>query len=424
MTFSKNPHIAVLGQGYVGLPLSVGFSKHYRVTAFDINPQRIAELKQGRDRSGEVSSEELATAKLVFATDPSDIADCDVYIVTVPTPIDKSKLPDLTPLLRVSEMIGTVLKPGNVVIYESTVYPGCTEEECIPILERVSGLRYNADFYCGYSPERINPGDREHRFENTIKITSGSTVETAEFVDSMYRAVISAGTYPASSIRVAEAAKVIENVQRDMNIALMNVLAMIFHLLGIDTIDVLEAAGSKWNFLPFRPGLVGGHCIGVDPYYLTHKAQQAGYLPQMILSGRQLNDNMGKYIANRVMRMMTERRIHVVEANILLLGLAFKENCPDLRNTRVVDIYRELKNCNANVEVYDPVVDADETQREYGIELIDKLEPGRYDTIILCVAHREFIEMSADAIHELGKSEHVLFDVKAALPAEVVDARL
>ncbi len=424
MRFPDKPHIAVMGQGYVGLPLTIGFSKKFKVTAFDINEKRIAELKSGHDRSGEVTSEELAAARLDFASEAAQIADCNVYIVTVPTPIDKSKLPDLTPLLKVSEMIGGILAAGDVVIYESTVYPGCTEEECIPILERVSGLTFNKDFFCGYSPERINPGDREHRFENTIKITAGSTPETAEFVDSLYRAVISVGTHRASTIKVAEAAKVIENVQRDMNIALMNELAMIFHLLDIDTIAVLEAAGSKWNFLPFRPGLVGGHCIGVDPYYLTHKAQQAGYLPQMILSGRQLNDNMGKYIASRVMRMMTERRIHVVEANILLLGLAFKENCPDLRNTRVVDIYRELKSCNANVEVYDPVVDADEAGQEYQIGLIGKLEPGRYDAIILCVAHDEFKAMSAGTIHALGKQEHVLFDVKAALPPAVVDGRL
>lgn len=421
----KNKKIAIIGLGYVGLPLAVEFAKHYQTVGFDVNERRIKELKSGHDSTLEVSPEELQQAPLIsYTSDLEDTRSCSIYIVTVPTPIDKAKRPDLTPLIKASQSLGSVLSKGDIVIYESTVYPGATEEVCVPILEEKSGLVFNQDFFAGYSPERINPGDKEHRVTNILKVTSGSTPETAETVDALYKSIITAGTHLASSIRVAEAAKVIENTQRDVNIALINELALIFNLLGIDTLEVLEAAGTKWNFLPFRPGLVGGHCIGVDPYYLTHKAQEIGYHPQVILAGRHINDGMGAFVASQVIKMMTQRRIHVVDANILILGLTFKENCPDLRNTRVVDIIHEFNEYHANIEVYDPWVDPDEAEKEYGIRTISKPEQGRYDAIVLAVGHDQFKEMGVEGIHSLGKDAHVLFDVKSMLPKDSVDGRL
>ena len=417
--------IGVVGLGYVGLPLAVEFGKQFATVGFDINTVRIEELRQGKDTTLEVEPELLREARLLSYTDEiADLTDCNVYVVTVPTPIDGHKRPDLTPLESASRTVGRVLKRGDVVIYESTVYPGATEEVCVPILERESGLRFNEDFYAGYSPERINPGDKEHRVTSILKVTSGSTPEVAEYVDALYRRVIKAGTHRASSIRVAEAAKVIENTQRDVNIALVNELAMLFNRLGIDTLQVLEAAGTKWNFLPFRPGLVGGHCIGVDPYYLTHKAQEVGYHPEMILAGRQINDNMGAYVAERVIKLMTQRRIHVVGARVLILGLTFKENCPDLRNTRVVDLVGEFRSYHAEVDVCDPWVAAPEAEREYGITPVADPQPGVYDAIILAVGHRQFQDMGVDRIRALGKPQHVLFDVKYVLPADAVDGRL
>jgi UDP-N-acetyl-D-galactosamine dehydrogenase len=418
-------HVAVIGLGYVGLPLAVGFGRKLPTLGFDINVARIAELREGRDHTLEVSSEELAaTTQLSFSADAADLAACNVFIVTVPTPIDDAKRPDLTPLEAASRTVGKAIKRGGVVVFESTVYPGATEEVCVPIIERESGLKYNVDFYAGYSPERINPGDKEHRLETIMKVTSGSTPEAADFVDALYRQVVTAGTHKASSIRVAEAAKVIENTQRDLNIALINELALIFHRLGIDTSEVLAAAGTKWNFLPFRPGLVGGHCIGVDPYYLTHKAQQIGYHPEVILSGRRINDGMGSHVAQRVVKLMTQRRIHAAGADILVLGLAFKENCPDLRNTRVVDVVGEFKSYHANVDVYDPWVSADEARHEYGLDLVRELEPGKYDAVILAVAHDQFIALGADGIRALGKPGCVVFDVKQKLPRGAADDRL
>jgi UDP-N-acetyl-D-galactosamine dehydrogenase len=417
--------VAVIGLGYVGLPLAVGFGRHLPTLGFDINQARIAELREHRDHTLEVSTEELeATPQLRFSADAGDLKACNVFIVTVPTPIDDAKRPDLTPLVSASRTVGRAIGRGAVVVFESTVYPGATEEVCVPIIERESGLKYNVDFYAGYSPERINPGDKEHRLETILKVTSGSTPQAADFVDALYRRVVTAGTHKASSIRVAEAAKVIENTQRDLNIALINELALIFHRLGIDTAEVLAAAGTKWNFLPFRPGLVGGHCIGVDPYYLTHKAQQIGYHPEVILSGRRINDGMGQHVAQRVIKLMTQRRIHAAGANILVLGLAFKENCPDLRNTRVTDVVGEFQSYHANVDVHDPWVSADEARHEYGLELVPALEPGRYDAIILAVAHRQFLELGAQRIRAFGKPGCVLFDVKQALPRELVDDRL
>lgn len=421
----EKDQLAVIGLGYVGLPLAVEFGKASPTIGFDINEGRVSELNNAQDRTLEVSTAEMREAKhLSFTSNIEDLKDCKVFIVTVPTPINSHKQPDLTPLIKASESIGSVLKAGAVVIYESTVYPGATEEVCVPILERVSGLRFNEDFFAGYSPERINPGDKEHRVSTIMKVTAGSTPEVATEVDKLYQRIITAGTHLASSIRVAEAAKVIENTQRDLNIALINELAIIFDRLGIDTLEVLEAAGTKWNFLPFRPGLVGGHCISVDPYYLTHKAQEIGYHPQVILSGRQINDGMGEFVANRVIQMLTRRRVHVVGANILILGLAFKENCPDLRNTRVVDIIGELDNYHANVEVYDPWVDPAQAKDEYNITPVSTLEKGRYDAIILAVGHKEFIEMGADEIRALGREGHILYDIKSALPKDKVDARL
>jgi len=417
--------LAVVGLGYVGLPLAVEFGKKRSVLGFDINAQRIAELKEGKDHTLEVEPEELVqAAQLEFTHEAEHLARANVYIVTVPTPIDEYKQPDLTPLIRASETLGKVLKRGDIVIYESTVYPGATEEDCVPVLERVSGLRFNQDFYAGYSPERINPGDKQHRVSTIKKVTAGSTPEIAELIDQLYGQIITAGTHKASSIRVAEAAKVIENTQRDVNIALINELALIFNRLGIDTQAVLEAAGTKWNFLPFRPGLVGGHCIGVDPYYLTHKAQAIGYHPEIILAGRRLNDGMGSYVVSQLIKAMTKRRIQVQDSKVLVMGLTFKENCPDLRNTRVVDIVRELGEYNIHVDVYEPWADTAEAQREYGITPVRQPEPGTYDGIILAVAHQQFIDMGAQAIRALGKEQHVLYDLKYILSAEEADLRL
>ncbi len=418
-------HVAVIGLGYVGLPLAVGFGRQLPTLGFDIDAARVAELREHRDHTLETSSEELAAAtRLRVSADPADLRECNVFIVTVPTPIDAAKRPDLGPLQSASRAVGKAIRRGGVVIFESTVYPGATEEVCVPIIERESGLRYNVDFYAGYSPERINPGDKLHRLDTITKVTSGSTPAAADFVDALYRRIVTVGTHKASSIRVAEAAKVIENTQRDLNIALINELALIFHRLGIDTSEVLAAAGTKWNFLPFKPGLVGGHCIGVDPYYLTHKAQQIGYHPEVILSGRRINDGMGEHVAQRVIKLMTQRRIAAVGANILVLGLAFKENCPDLRNTRVVDVVAEFRSYHANVDVYDPWVSTAEARREYGFDLIDRLEPARYDAIVLAVSHRQFLELGAAGIRALGKPGCVVFDVKQALPRDMVDDRL
>jgi len=417
--------LVVIGLGYVGLPLAVEFGKQHQTIGFDINCGRIAELAAGNDATLEVSDEELREAsRLAFTADPDALGDGDVFIVTVPTPVDAYNRPDLTPLVRASETVARAIKRGGIVIYESTVYPGATEEDCIPVIEQISGLKFNVDFFAGYSPERINPGDKHHRFTNTRKVTSGSTTEVADFVDALYASVVVAGTHKVSSIKVAEASKVIENTQRDINIALVNEFALIFNRLGIDTQEVLEAAGTKWNFLPFRPGLVGGHCIGVDPYYLTHKAQELGYHPEVILAGRRINDGMGAYVAEQVIKLMTRKRIQVVDARVLLLGLAFKENCTDLRNTRVVDIVREFQSYHANVDVYDPWVDANEALHEYGISLVGSLEPGIYDAIILAVAHQEFGQMGVAQIHALGKSNHVLYDVKYLFRPEQVDGRL
>ena len=417
--------IAVIGLGYVGLPLAVAFGRVVPTLGFDIDSKRVAELRGHHDHTLEASEDELRAAKdLTFADDAAALAGCNVFIVTVPTPIDEYKRPDLRPLEAASRTVGRAIARGGVAIYESTVYPGATEEICVPIIERESGLTFNQDFSAGYSPERINPGDKEHRLETIMKVTSGSTPETADFVDALYRMIIHAGTHKTSSIRVAEAAKVIENTQRDVNIALINELALIFHRLGIDTHEVLEAAGTKWNFLPFRPGLVGGHCIGVDPYYLTHKAQQIGYHPDVILAGRRINDGMGSHVARRVVKLMQQRGIQTTQSRILVLGLAFKENCPDLRNTRVVDIIAELRSYNANVDVHDPWVAPAHAQSEYGITLVDKPDLSKYDAIILAVAHDQFVALGADGVRAFGNSDAVLFDVKRALPRASVDGCL
>ena len=417
--------IALIGLGYVGLPLAVEFSKKHQVIGFDISQPRINNLKNGIDTTLETTKQELQDAvHLSYTTNLEDVKDCEIFIVTVPTPIDKHKRPDLTPLEKASEAVGSILKKGDIVIFESTVYPGATEEVCVPILEQQSGLVFNKDFYCGYSPERINPGDKEHRVTTIKKVTAGSTLEIATEVDELYQEIIVAGTHKASSIKVAEAAKVIENTQRDVNIALINELALIFNKLDIDTESVLEAAGTKWNFLPFRPGLVGGHCIGVDPYYLTHKAIEVGYNPEMILAGRRLNDNMSSYIADQVSKLMTKKRIHIVDANILIMGLTFKENCPDIRNTRVVDLVQEFENFNCNVDIYDPWVDKNESVREYDIKPIEKLVEGKYDAILLAVAHDEFKVLKAEQIKAFGKDNHVLYDIKYLLDANEVDGRL
>jgi UDP-N-acetyl-D-galactosamine dehydrogenase len=417
--------IAVVGLGYVGLPLAVAFGRQRATLGFDINAERVAELQRGADRTLEVGADALRQAQqLEFSADAQALRSCAVFIVTVPTPVDEFKRPDLGALEAASRSVGRALSPGAVVIFESTVYPGCTEEVCAPILARESGLELNRGFFLGYSPERINPGDREHRLESIVKVTSGSTPAAAEFVDALYRQIVRAGTFRATSIRVAEAAKVIENTQRDVNIALINELALIFHRLNIDTREVLDAAGTKWNFLPFRPGLVGGHCIGVDPYYLTHKAQQIGYYPEVILSGRRINDGMGSHVALRVIKLMTQRRIAAAGARVLVLGLAFKENCPDLRNTRVVDVIAELRSYHAQVDVHDPWVDPHEAQQEYGLALIDAPRAAHYDAVVLAVAHRQFIELGAAGIRALCKPEAVLFDVKSMLPRDAVDGRL
>jgi len=417
--------VAILGLGYVGLPLAAAFGKRFPTVGFDIDAVRVAELKAHHDHTREVSPEALRAAHLLeFSHDPAALAGCNVFIVTVPTPIDEYKRPDLRPLESASRTVGRAIRPGGLVIYESTVYPGATEEVCVPIVERESNLTFNRDFYAGYSPERINPGDQHHRLETIIKVTSGSTPEAAARVDALYGEIIKAGTHKASSIRVAEAAKVIENIQRDVNIALINELALIFHRLDIDTHEVLEAAGTKWNFLPFRPGLVGGHCIGVDPYYLTHKAQQIGFHADMILAGRRINDGMGSHVARRVVKLMRKRNQDMTRSRVLILGLAFKENCPDLRNTKVVDIIRELRCYNAHVDVHDPWVSAAHAFSEYGVELIEKPSSGQYDAVVLAVAHQEFVDMGADRIRGFGAPEAVLFDVKRALPRASVDGCL
>jgi UDP-N-acetyl-D-galactosamine dehydrogenase len=417
--------IGVLGLGYVGLPLAVEFGKKFPTVGLDVNSARISELRAGRDSSLEVDPEELRSVHFLSYTDrPDDLRGCNLYIVTVPTPIDRHKQPDLKPLESASRMLGGLLSPGDIAVFESTVYPGATEEVCAPIMEQLSGLKCNQDFYVGYSPERINPGDKEHRLANIRKVTSGSTPEVADFVDELYRSIILAGTHKASSIRVAEAAKVIENTQRDVNIALINELAIIFNRLGIDTLEVLEAAGSKWNFLPFRPGLVGGHCIGVDPYYLTHKAQAIGYQPEIILAGRRLNDSMGAYVVSRVIKLLMQRHRLSDSARALILGLTFKENCPDLRNTRVVDMVKELRDYGIAVDVHDPWVDPEEALHEYGIRPVSAPPSGLYDAVILAVAHREFTAMGSERIRSFGKPGAVLFDVKNVLPADQVDGRL
>jgi len=417
--------IAIIGLGYVGLPLAVEFGKKFETLGFDINQKRISELNAGRDSTLEVSESELAsTTSLRFSDNVSDLKNCNIYIVTVPTPIDDHKQPDLTHLIKVSEMLGKVVGRDDIIIYESTVYPGATEEKCVPAVEFVSGLKFNQDFYVGYSPERINPGDKEHRLANILKVTSGSTPEIAETVDQLYKSIIIAGTHKASSIKVAEAAKVIENTQRDVNIALINELSIIFSKLDIDTLEVLEAAGTKWNFLPFRPGLVGGHCIGVDPYYLTHKAQSVGYHPEMILAGRRLNDGMGEYVVSQLVKNMLKKCIQVDGSNVLIMGLTFKENCPDIRNTKIVDIISELKEYNINVDVTDPWCSSDEVEHEYGLSLIENPEKNNYDAIIVAVAHTKFRELGAEKIRELGKENHVVYDLKYILPKASVDIRL
>ncbi|WP_370278888.1 Vi polysaccharide biosynthesis UDP-N-acetylglucosamine C-6 dehydrogenase TviB [Pontibacterium sp.] len=417
--------IGIIGLGYVGLPLAVEFGKQYSTLGFDINQDRLSELRSGHDSTLEVSDEELVEAdQLTYSHNLEDLQNCNVYVVTVPTPITENKQPDLTPLIKASETIGQVLSKGDVVIYESTVYPGATEEDCVPVLERCSGLTFNRDFYCGYSPERINPGDKEHRVTNILKVTSGSTTEVADFVDSLYKSIITAGTHKASSIKVAEAAKVIENTQRDLNIALVNELAIIFNKLGIDTEEVLVAAGTKWNFLPYRPGLVGGHCIGVDPYYLTHKSQSVGYFPDVILAGRRINSGMGAYVAGEMVKAMMKKRIHVNGSRILILGLAFKENCPDLRNTKVVDIISELGIYGAKVDVYDPWVSNEESEREYGISVLSSLEQGQYDGVILAVAHSEFRDMGGEEIQKLCRPSRVIYDLKYVLTTQQSDLRL
>ena len=417
--------IGIVGLGYVGLPLAVEFGKHFPTFGYDINQARVKELQSGKDSTLEVTESDLkATQHLRFSSKLDDIAHCNVYIVTVPTPVDKTKKPDLSPLISASRALGKVLKKNDIVIYESTVYPGATEEVCVPALEDVSGLKFNIDFFAGYSPERINPGDKEHHVTNILKITSGSTLEIADFVDKLYLTIIKAGTHKASSLKVAEAAKVIENVQRDVNIALINELSLIFSRLDIDTLDVLIAAGTKWNFLPFRPGLVGGHCIGVDPYYLVHKAQETGFEPTIIPASRKTNEYMASHIVQKTCKLMAKKRINIVGANILILGLSFKENCPDLRNTKVIDVYTELLPFNANIDVYDPWINSEEAQHEYGITPIKEPKAGHYDAIILTVAHRQFVKLGATGIRAWCKPNAVIFDAKYVLPVTAVDGRL
>jgi len=418
--------IAIIGLGYVGLPLAVEFGKKFTTVGFDINTARIAELNSGVDSTLETTPEELASANLLTCTtDASLIADSNIFVVTVPTPIDASKTPDLSPVVSATELVARYLKRGDIVIYESTVYPGATEEICVPLLEQISGLKFNIDFYCGYSPERINPGDKERNLTTILKVTSGSTPEIATVVDELYQTIITAGTHKASSIKVAEAAKVIENTQRDINIALVNELALIFNRVGIDTEEVLIAAGTKWNFLPFRPGLVGGHCIGVDPYYLVHKAETLGYHPQLISAGRRINDNMGHFVVSEVAKLIASKKINIVDAKILMLGLTFKENCPDLRNTRVVEMIDELSDTyNAKVDVFDPWVDKDEAKAAYNLDLIEQPELASYDAIIVAVSHSQFKEMGLEGVKALGKKNHVLYDIKYLFPSDGVDGRL
>ena len=426
MTFDiNNLRIAVIGLGYVGLPLAVEFGKKYPTIGFDINAERIAELERGEDLTLEVTSEELAeVGGLKFATDAAALADCNFYVVTVPTPIGDSNRPLLTPLRSASEMLAGLLKKGDIVVYESTVYPGATEEFCVPFLEKGSALTLNEDFFVGYSPERINPGDKQHRLPSILKVTSGSTPDAADFIDSVYASIITAGTHKTSSIKVAEAAKVIENTQRDVNIALINELAMIFERVGIDTEEVLEAAGTKWNFLPFRPGLVGGHCIGVDPYYLTYKAQQLGYHPQMILAGRRINDNMSLYIASRIIKRMIAKGLNPRDSRVLILGLAFKENCPDVRNTKVIDIVTELTTYGATVDIFDPWVSAEDAQKAYGLALVNEPEKGAYDVVVIAVAHEQFKALGEKGIRAFGKPTSLVYDIKYVLPADASDDRL
>ncbi|MDA9106537.1 Vi polysaccharide biosynthesis UDP-N-acetylglucosamine C-6 dehydrogenase TviB [Candidatus Pelagibacter sp.] len=417
--------IAVIGLGYVGLPLAVEFAKKREVVGFDINKDRISDLGNGIDITGELNKQELKKSlSITYTTNLDDLKKCNIFIITVPTPIDKHKRPDLTPLEKSSTSIGKIIKKNDIVIYESTVYPGATEEVCVPILEQQSGLKFNKDFYCGYSPERINPGDKKHRIADIKKVTSGSTPEIATEIDELYKEIITAGTHKTSSIKIAEAAKVIENTQRDLNIALINELSLIFNKLGIDTESVLEAAGTKWNFLPFRPGLVGGHCIGVDPYYLTHKANEVGYYPEMILAGRRLNDNMGLHVANEVSKLMNKKKIITENANILIMGLTFKENCPDHRNTRVIDLVKSFKDLNCNVDVYDPWVNKVEAADEYNIKIIDKPMKDKYDAIIIAINHDEFKALTGDQIRAFGKTNHVLYDIKYLLKANESDGRL
>lgn len=422
----RDKKIAIIGLGYVGLPLAVEFGKKRPVVGFDINQARISELRSGKDGTLEVSETDLGLAKhLAYSHDPADLSSCEIFIVTVPTPIDKANRPDLTPLIKASETVGRAIKPGALIIYESTVYPGCTEEICVPVLERHSELRFNIDFFCGYSPERINPGDKEHRLPTIKKITSGSTSEVAEAVDQLYGQIITAGTHKASSIKVAEAAKVIENTQRDVNIALMNELSLIFHRLGIDTLEVLHAAGTKWNFLPFRPGLVGGHCIGVDPYYLTHKAQEIGYHPEVILAGRRINDNMAGHVADETVKLMLRKGKAVLGSRVLVMGLTFKENCPDLRNSKVVDIVKALKVYNVEVDIYDPWINVEEARHEYGLDCLREAPPpGQYAAIVLAVGHQEFVAMGEAGIKKLGEQDVVVYDVKSILPLGAADGRL
>jgi UDP-N-acetyl-D-galactosamine dehydrogenase len=421
----KDTKIGIIGLGYVVLPLAVEFGKQYSTVGFDIKTGRIAELKAGKDTTLETTGEELASARnLTFTSDKSELGKCNTFIVTVPTPVGKNNRPVLTPLKGASETVGSVLKKGDVVVYESTVYPGCTEEYCIPILEETSGLKFNRDFFAGYSPERINPGDKQHRLPSIKKVTSGSTPEVADYVDSLYGSIITAGTHKATSLKVAEAAKVIENTQRDLNIALVNELSRIFNRLGIDTEEVLKAAGTKWNFLNFKPGLVGGHCIGVDPYYLTYKAEEIGYRPEMILAGRRLNDSMAEYVASRMIKLMISRNIQPSGARVLCLGLTFKENCPDVRNTKVADVIKELQSFGCRIDVHDPWADAKEAEHEYGITLVQKPERGKYDAIVIAVAHKEFVELGESGIRAYGSPNVVIYDIKHVLPKKATDERL
>lgn len=420
----NSSRIAIIGLGYVGLPLAIEFAKKYSVVGFDINQNRINDLSAGIDRTLEIAEQDLKSSSMKFTNKLDDIKTCNVFIVTVPTPIDEHKRPDLTPLIKASETVGKVLKKDDIVIYESTVYPGCTEDDCVPILERVSGLKFNIDFFCGYSPERINPGDKEKTVSKILKVTSGSTPEIAEKINKLYASIITAGTYKASSIKVAEAAKIIENTQRDINIAFVNELSLIFNKLNLDTKEVLEAAGTKWNFLKFSPGLVGGHCIGVDPYYLTHKAESLGYHPQVILAGRRINDGMGAYVANQVVKLMIKKSHQIQDAKVLVLGLTFKENCPDIRNTRVVDIVSELKEFGCKVDLYDPWADPKEVSHEYGLELqtVDCLKMLKsYSAVILAVAHNQFLELDVSSIKS---SKTAFYDLKGLFPKEISDGRL